>query len=151
MLCIKKQIGTIFAIASPAIFCISGFWKSSQLMDPRFIMTGSWLACLIGFVAILMITGVQRRHAVPAAYVLVPAIALTLLSVLAATTIRDGVMISQGSALAFAGWRAASVVGMTGMVVSIFTATQIIWRYANANHQDRVAACTGLFKFVSLR
>lgn len=152
MLCIKKQIGTIFAIASPAILCISGFWNYTHLIDNHFVMTGSWLACMIGFIAILMVTGAQRRSDLPAHYVLFSALAVTFVAVFAAVSLRDTLGAATGeSALLTAVWRTAAVTAMTGMVVSLFAVTQIAWRYASVNHPDSLAACSGLFKFVSLR
>lgn len=151
MLCIKKQFGTIFAIATPAILCVSGFWQYSHFIDAEFVMTGSWLACLIGFVAILIVTGAQRRHGFAAHYALLSAIAVALGAAFLALQLRDSAMTTEAGALVWGAWRAFAVTAMTGMVVSIFAATQIAWRYANANHPDQLAACTGFFKFGTLR
>lgn len=151
MLCIKKQFGTIFAIATPALVCASGFWKYSHFMDDKFVMTGSWLACLIGFVAVLMVTGAQRRHGFAAHFVLLGSMAVALLAAFLAIQLREIAMLPDAGSVVWGGWRAGAVVAMTGMVVSIFAATQIAWRYANANHPDQLAACTGFFKFGTLR
>ncbi len=148
MLCIRKQLGTIFAVASPAVLSISGFLTYTEFVDPEFLMTGAWLGCMFGFIAVLMVTGAQRRYAIPAPYCLMGAISIMLVGVVSALAFRDNF---DASALVFGAWRTAAVVAMTGLVVSIFAAAQLVWRYASANHPNSLAACSGLFKSVTLR
>jgi len=146
MLCIKKQFGTIFAIASPALLFLSGFWDHVGLLDAGFAGLGTWLASMLGFVAVLLVTGVQVRHSIAALQCFAAAIAVTLLAATAVVVLHQGYSGSQAPALVCGAWRFAAVMAMTGMVVSLFTAAQVLWRYANANHPAGLAACSGFVK-----
>lgn len=151
MLCIKKQMGTIFAIASPAIFCLTGVWASANIIEPEFSLIGSWLACLFGFIAILGLTGAQRRFDAPAHVYLLALTVATFGAFFVATLCRDAVAAAADPMLLSIAWRTSAVFAMTLMTVMIFSATQVVWRYASTKHAEEVEACADFLKLASFR
>lgn len=151
MFCIKKQLGTIFAVSAPAALALAGLWDSSHLADPAFVSIGSWLACMFGFVAIIMMSGAQRRHDLPSLHCFAAAMTVTLLALGAAILSRKASEVSGASDLEMALWRIGFVVAITGMVVSTFAGVQAAWRYANIRFPDLPATFAGLLKFPSFR
>lgn len=149
--CFNKQLGTIAAVATPALLSVSGVWDTSHLVDPTFARGAAWLAGLAGFVAIVMVTGLQQRYGAPAVYFLLGAITLTVGALVAAMVLRAQVGATADPALLHALWRGAFVAAMTGMAVGIFLALQITWRHVKARHPQGLAVVRGYIKLAPFR